>query len=200
MWPPYAVTTAWHLFLIEKISFLHTSRGIASHSSKRASCSCWSDVGRLGRFLILRSSSSQRCSIGFRSGDFEGHGITGIPMLARWAVVRRAACGLALSCMNTRFGLRTNSGTTVGLMTCSRYCSAFNVPSTMIKSDFSCRSIAPPYHHTSSPVLVLLPDAVVTEPLTNSPISCLKAKSWLVTEDDCAPLYSRPPRIGTCPC
>ncbi len=95
VWPPWAITTSRHLFLMEKMRRLHTPRGIASHSSLSASCNCWCEVGRWGRFLILLSSSSQRCSIGFRSGDFEGHGRTGIPMFARWAVVMQAACGLA---------------------------------------------------------------------------------------------------------
>ena len=111
MWPPCAIITERHRCLIEKITFRQTFRGIVLHSSSKAFRSIWSDVGWRGRFLILLSSSSHKCSMGLRSGDFAGHGRTGIPKLVRWSVVIRAVWGLALSCMSVKWGLLVKSGT-----------------------------------------------------------------------------------------
>ena len=143
VWPPSASTTARHLLLMEPMRCLHTSRGIASHSSWSACLNCWSEVGWWGRSRTLLSSSSHRCSMGFRSGDFDGQGNTAIPIFIRWAVVMRAACGLALSCMYTICGLRTKRGTTSGLITWSIYIAAVIFPSIKTRSDFSCMSIHP---------------------------------------------------------
>ena len=53
----------------------------------------------VGCFLWMRlSNSSQRCSIGFKSDDKDGHGRTLMLFRCRNAIVVRAVCGLAFSC------------------------------------------------------------------------------------------------------
>ena len=142
VWPPYALTTARHLFLSEKMSFLHTSRGIASQSSMSA----WArpvtekNDGRLGRFLILQVHPKGALLV---SGleTLKANEEQGCPCW--WDGLSSHACGLALSSTNTRFYFRMNRGQPQGWWPVQGTGSAFNEPSMLIRSDFSCRSIAP---------------------------------------------------------
>ena len=104
------------------------SAGMASHSSCRAWRSSAKLVGGCCRALTLLSSWSHRCSMGFRSGDLEGHGSTAIPRFAKWSATILAVCGVAPSCMRVSCGWAAKRGTTESLITLSMYIWAFKFP------------------------------------------------------------------------
>ena len=68
------------------------------------------------RPLALWPITSQMCSIGFKSGDRDGHGSTFIRLAWRRALVARAVCEGAPSCINLilplfcRWGMQTGVG------------------------------------------------------------------------------------------
>ena len=89
------------------------------HSSIRACRNSPTLFGTFWRACNLLSSSSQMCSMGFMSGDFEGQGRTGIPKLRRWVLVAKAVCGGALSCINIAFGCWLKNGSIPSLIALS---------------------------------------------------------------------------------
>ena len=68
--------TALHLLGIDSIKFLTLFLGIVRHSC----CNIWRSWSRVWgrgcRWRTRLSSWSHRCSMGFKSGDLEGHGST----------------------------------------------------------------------------------------------------------------------------
>ena len=53
--------------------------------------------------------------MGFRSGDFEGHGSTGMPMFAGCLAVTRAVCGVAPSCSRVKCWFVVKRGMIAGV-------------------------------------------------------------------------------------
>ena len=76
LWSPGAANTVLHLLGTDRIKFCIRSCGILCHSC----CTYWLswsndwDGGWCWRTPL--PNSSERCSMGFKSGDFEGHGNT----------------------------------------------------------------------------------------------------------------------------
>ena len=98
MWPPPALITAWHLLGIEEIRFWQTSAGIMFHSSTKRSHKVWRLVGGEGYLLSCFLTWHHKCSIGFRSGDCDGHVNSWIPLSSNhfWAILEE--CLGSLSC------------------------------------------------------------------------------------------------------
>ena len=74
LWPPLTCNTVRIRLEIDSISRRILTCGILCHSHWSACCSAWKVCGCGWR--LRRSISSNRCSIGFKSGDFYDHGIT----------------------------------------------------------------------------------------------------------------------------
>ena len=112
--PPADWITARQRRLIDRLYRLITSIGMLFHSCTSA-CWSWRSVcGWTGRWRTRRSSRSHSCSIGERSGDFDGHSMTSTLFACRYCVVSRAVCGRALSCWKIAFGLAFTYGMTTG--------------------------------------------------------------------------------------
>ena len=106
--------------------------GMLFHSFMSAAPSSWRVVGFGRRFLTLLPSSSHTCSIGDKSGDFDGQPSTLTLFWARNVLVSPAVCGVALSCWNVRPGpLARRNGITTGLRISSLYRWADRFPSMM---------------------------------------------------------------------
>ncbi|GFX02685.1 uncharacterized protein TNCV_2011291 [Trichonephila clavipes] len=82
---------------MKSIRLLITSWGILSHSSRRALYSSWRVCGGGWRPATRLPRASQTCSIGFMSGEHDGHSIRTIPSSKRKSSTRLARCGLQLS-------------------------------------------------------------------------------------------------------
>ena len=117
--PPRALTHSWHRPPMDATRLAWNACGISCQTSCRASPSPCSVTGWFGRCLNRPSISSHTCSIGDKSGDIEGQDI--IDACLRKFMMRRATCGLALSCWKVMLLLwpRTKGGT-CGLTTSSR--------------------------------------------------------------------------------
>ena len=99
--------------------------------------------GREYSCCSLLCKTSHTCSIGDKSGDRAGQSIVKMPELCRTALTALAVCGLALSCWRVSPN-SSQVGIMIGVITRSRYLSAFSVPSMCISSVFpSCQT--PPY-------------------------------------------------------
>lgn len=106
--------------------------GIFDHSSKSALVRSHTDVGREGLALSLCSNSSQRCSIGFRSGLCAGQSSSSTPDSIIHVFMDLALCTGAQSCWK-RKGPAPNCSHKVGSMELSKmfwYPEAFKVPFT----------------------------------------------------------------------
>ena len=78
------------------------ARGILFHSSSKASRSSVTLPGGFWRCRTRVSRLSQRCSMGFRSGLFEGQSsMKSILLFCKNWILSQATWGLALSCWNT---------------------------------------------------------------------------------------------------
>ena len=109
--------------------------GIFDHSSRSAFVRSHTDVGREGLALSLRSNSSQRCSIGLRSGLCAGQSSSSTPNSLIHVFMDLALCTGAQSCWN-RKGPSPNCSHKVGSMELSNiswYAEAFRVPFTGTK-------------------------------------------------------------------
>jgi len=88
--------TLLHLLGMNRITFCIRTCGIICHSC----CNAWPSRSNdsCGGWWTRLSSSSQRCSIWFQSGDFEDHGNTLMLFWVRKSTVSIAIWGRALSC------------------------------------------------------------------------------------------------------
>jgi len=73
VWPPFAFRTALILHGIDSTRCWKHSLEMLAHIDGIASCIWWRFVGCTSRGRSSRSTTSQRCSIGLRSGDCGGH-------------------------------------------------------------------------------------------------------------------------------
>ena len=80
--------------------------------------------------LILWSITSQMFSIGFKSGDRDGHGSAFIRLAWRRALVARAVCEGAPSCINLILPLFCRLGMQTGVNISFEYLQAFRLPRT----------------------------------------------------------------------
>ena len=99
--------------------FWRVSVGIFAHSGKRAFVRSDTDVGREGLAHNLRSSSSQRCLMGLRSGLCEGQSSSSTPNSPSQAFMDLALCTGAQSCWN-RKGSSPNCSHKVGSVQLSK--------------------------------------------------------------------------------
>ena len=109
--------------------------GIVDHSSRSAFVRSHTDVGREGLALSLRSNSSQRCSIGLRSGLCAGQSSSSTPNSLIHVFMDLALCTCAQSCWN-RKGPSPSCSHEVWSMELSKislYAEAFRVPFTGTK-------------------------------------------------------------------
>ncbi|XP_051526065.1 uncharacterized protein LOC127424703 [Myxocyprinus asiaticus] len=109
--------------------------GIFDHSSRSAFVRSDTDVGREGLARSLHSNSSQRCSIGLRSGLCAGQSSSSTPNSLIHVFMDLALCTGAQSCWN-RKGPSPNCSHNVGSMELSKiswYAEAFRVPFTGTK-------------------------------------------------------------------
>ena len=109
--------------------------GIFDHSSRSAFVRSGTDVGREGLARSLRSNSSQRCSIGLRSGLCAGQSSSSTPNLLIHVFMDLALCTGAQSCWN-RKRPSPNCSHKVGSMKLSKmswYAEALRVPFTGTK-------------------------------------------------------------------
>nr|XP_061844147.1 uncharacterized protein LOC133624531 isoform X2 [Nerophis lumbriciformis] len=93
--------------------------GIFHHSSKSALVRSHTDVGREVLALSLRSNSSQRCSIGFRSGLCAGQSSSSTPDSVIHVFMDLALCTGAQSCWKKK-GPAPNCSHKVGSMELSK--------------------------------------------------------------------------------
>ena len=101
VWPPLAFMTSWHLRRMESIRRRIKSWGMLFHSLKSAVWSWASVSGGFWLFLIRRPSSSQRCSIGDKSGNIAGQGNTWIWLFSKKVIEMCATWQRTLSCWKT---------------------------------------------------------------------------------------------------
>ena len=121
VWPPRALTHSWYRLLIDATRLAWDACGISCQASCRASPSPCSVTVWFGRCLNRLSISSHTCSIGDKSGDIEDQAITNTFSWLRKFMMRRATCGLALSCWKVMFlPWPRMKGSTCGLTTSSR--------------------------------------------------------------------------------
>ena len=136
--------------LSEAITVEITACGRLSHSSWRAWRSSGNVMGLWGLCQTRWSSSFQMCSIGLRSGDFEGQGKTSMFCCWRKAWVILAVCGLALSRWKVMPGplwLRKFTTSTARIL--SLYLAAVKVPSRKNRLVLLCEVI--PAHTITLP-------------------------------------------------
>ena len=86
VWPPRACMHAWQLRGMLLMRRRMVSCGMSSQICLRTSVSSCKVWGATWRRLMDRNIMSQRCSIGFRSGDREGHSIVSIPSSSRYCL------------------------------------------------------------------------------------------------------------------
>ena len=106
--------------------------GIGAHSFCRAFMRSGTDVGREGLARNLRSSSSQRCSMGLRSGLCAGQSSSSTPNSSNYVFIVLALCTGAQSCWN-RKGPSPNCCHKVGSIALSKmswYAEALRLPFT----------------------------------------------------------------------
>ncbi len=89
-WTPFAFRTALILHGIDSTRCWKNSSEILVHIDMIASHSCCRFVGCTSMMWISRSTTSQRCSIGLRSGDCGGH------------LSARAQCHIQRLCLGNR--------------------------------------------------------------------------------------------------
>ncbi|XP_058258308.1 uncharacterized protein LOC131361290 isoform X2 [Hemibagrus wyckioides] len=133
--PPFAAITASTLLGRLSTRFRSVFMGIFDHSSRSAFVRSHTDVGREGLALSLRSNSSQRCSIGLRSGLCAGQSSSSTPDSVIHVFMDLALCTGAQSCWK-RKGPAPNCSHKVGSMELSKmswYAEAFRVPFTGTK-------------------------------------------------------------------
>ena len=118
MWPPFASCSTTHLLC------LIVACEMLSHSSSIALRCCWILAGTGTSCRTHKSRASQTCSMGDMSGEYAGHGRTGMFSASRNCVQILVTWGRALSWWNMRWWRRMN-GTTMGLRILSRYLCAF---------------------------------------------------------------------------
>ena len=82
------------------------------------------------RLLTLWPITSKMCSIGVQSGDRDGHGRTFIWLAWRRALVARAVCEGAPSCINLILPLFCRWGMQTGVRISFEYLKAFRLPLT----------------------------------------------------------------------
>ena len=82
------------------------------------------------RLLTLWPITSQMCSIGFKSGDRDGHGSAFIRLAWRRALVARTVCEGAPSCINLILPLFCRWGMQTGVRISFEYLKAFRLPLT----------------------------------------------------------------------
>ena len=94
--------------------------GIFDHSSRSAFVRSDTDVGREGLARSLRSNSSQRCSIGLRSGLCAGQSSSSTPNSLIHVFMDLALCTGAQSCWNRKGPNSPNCSHKVGSMKLSK--------------------------------------------------------------------------------
>lgn len=104
VWPPRACMHAWQRRGMLLMRRRMMSCGISSQICVRASLSCCTVWGATWRRLMDRNIMSQRCSIGFKSGDREGHSIVSIPSSSTYCLHTLATWGPVLSCIRRKPG------------------------------------------------------------------------------------------------
>ena len=82
------------------------------------------------RLLTLWPITSQMCSIGFKSGDRDGHGRTFIQLAWRRALLTRAVCEGAPSCINLMLPLFCRWGMQTGVRISFEYLKVCRLPLT----------------------------------------------------------------------
>ena len=129
VWPPRACMHAWQRRGMLLMRRRMVSCGMSSQICLRASVSSCKVWGATWRRLMDRNIMSQRCSIGFRSGDRHGHSIVSIPSSSRYCLHTLATWGRALSCIRRNPGPTAPAyGLTMGSRISSRYLMAVRLP------------------------------------------------------------------------
>ena len=98
--------------------------GMACHSWISAASNCWRVTGCTALERTHLPSSAHKCSIGFRSGLRDGHGMTSTHCWRRKSVESLPTCGLTLSCWNSRKPCCAMKGNTSDGKMVSRYATA----------------------------------------------------------------------------
>ena len=145
--------------------------GIFDHSSRSAFVRSHTDVGPEGLALSLRSNSSQRCSIGLRSGLCAGQSSSSTPNSLIHVFMDLALCTGAQSCWK-RKGPSPNCSHKVGSMELARiswYGEAFRVPFTGTKGSSPAPEKQTPHHNPSSTKLYTWHNAVRQVPFSWQP-------------------------------
>ena len=91
-WSPFAAITASTLLGRFSTRCWHIAVGTCLHSATRALVRSDTDVGRLGLARSRRSSLSQRCTMGLRSGLCAGQSSSSIPILTNHFCLDFALC------------------------------------------------------------------------------------------------------------
>ena len=101
--PPFAAITAFTLLVrLSTRHFWNITVGPCFHSATRALVRLATDVGRLGLTRSQRSNSSQRCSMGLRSGLCLGQSSSSTPISTNYFCMDIALCTRVLSCWNRK--------------------------------------------------------------------------------------------------
>ncbi len=145
--------------------------GIFYHSSRSAFVRSDTDVGREGLARSLCSNSSQRCSIGLRSGLCAGQSSSSTPNSLIHVFMDLALCTGAQSCWN-RKGPSPICSHKVGSMEFSKiswYAEAFRVPFTGTKGPSPAPEKTTPHHNPLSTKLHSWHNAVRQVPFSWQP-------------------------------
>ena len=165
-----------------------------SHSSCSAMASCWRLIGGWHRLYTRFPSLSQRCSIGFKSGENAGQGRTCTPFWLKKSMVSLAEWARALSYWKSVTSpLLRKNGTTSGPKISSMYRRAVKLPSTTMSWVLWRHEIPPPHHYaTTTPTWHLFNTTVLkslptSTPYFTPPIKHFNTKTGLVREQYTTP-------------
>ena len=154
--------------LNELTSLLINACGMLFHSWRNVAWSSLMFVGCLRQLWIRLPNSSQRCSMGARSGERAGQSSTWIPLAWRKFWVRKALWARALSCWDIE--RKWNHMRPKHLTDIASRCNSTSRTITLKVQSNRLRSLticdASPYHYVCSTPSVSLHDALVGIPFT----------------------------------
>ncbi|GFT81716.1 hypothetical protein TNCV_3675201 [Trichonephila clavipes] len=140
---------ASHRLRILRASWCNISCSRSVHSLISICLSCWVFSGRCKRAAIRLPKASHTCSMGFKSGEYDGQSIRVLSSLYSRCSTARVRCGRALSSIKMKSGpMAPRNRRTWGRSTSSQYRSPITDPLSKMWSAVHPFSIMPPQTRT----------------------------------------------------
>ena len=133
VWPPFSLTTASILLGMLSIRFWHIFGLISFHSSTTLSHNSWTPLAGILYCWSCHLRWFQRCSIGFKSGDWAGHSSTWILLSSNNFFALLEVCLGSLSywkILSSSSISNFSKFSTIPSSKIAQYCSAFIFSST----------------------------------------------------------------------